>query len=47
MRILHFYRTAFPDTMGGIEQVIHQLALGASQSGIEVDVLSLSSNKVY
>ncbi len=45
MRILHFYRTAFPDTMGGIEQVIHQLALGASQSGIEVDVLSLSSDK--
>ena len=44
-RILHFYRTAFPDTMGGIEQVIHQLALGASQSGIEVDVLSLSSDK--
>ena len=45
IRVLHFYRTAFPDTMGGIEQVIHQLALGASQLGIEVDVLSLSSDK--
>jgi rhamnosyl/mannosyltransferase len=45
LRVLHFYRTAFPDSMGGIEQVIHQLALGASQIGVEVDVLSLTSNK--
>jgi glycosyltransferase involved in cell wall biosynthesis len=45
MRVLHFYRTAFPDTMGGIEQVIHQLAVGASQLGIEVDVLSLTPDK--
>ena len=31
--------------MGGIEQVIHQLAVGTSQLGFEVDVLSLSSDK--
>ncbi len=42
MRILHFYRTSYPDTMGGIEQVIHQLAMGASKKGCKVDVLSLT-----
>ena len=46
MRVLHFYRTAFPDTMGGIEQAIHQIARGASKLGVETDVLSLSSEQV-
>jgi len=26
MRVLHFYKTAFPDTMGGVEKVIDQIA---------------------
>lgn len=42
MRILHFYRTFFPDSMGGIEQVIYQLARGARKLGFDVDILSLT-----
>jgi rhamnosyl/mannosyltransferase len=34
MRILHFYKTSFPDTMGGVEQVINQIARGASKLGV-------------
>jgi glycosyltransferase involved in cell wall biosynthesis len=45
LRVLHFYKTSFPDTMGGIEQVIYQLASGSVKLGVEVDVLSLSTNK--
>ena len=45
LRVLHFYRTSFPDTMGGVEQVIFQLAKGSVNLGLEVDVLSLSKNK--
>lgn len=43
MRILHFFKTAFPETMGGIEQVIDQVARGAKKLGIESDVLSLTA----
>ena len=46
MRILHFYKTSFPSTMGGVEQVINQIASGSSKLGHEVDVLSLTSDKV-
>lgn len=42
MRILHFYKTFHPDTVGGIEQTIHQLASGLVQHGAVVDVLSLT-----
>jgi rhamnosyl/mannosyltransferase len=42
MRILHFYKTSFPDTMGGVEQVINQIARGAKKFGVETDVLSLT-----
>lgn len=46
MRVLHFYRTSFPDTMGGIEQVINQIARGTTQLGIETEVLSLTPDRV-
>lgn len=46
LRVLHFYRTAFPDTMGGIEQVIHQIAKSTARQGVKVDVLSLTPHKV-
>jgi O-antigen biosynthesis rhamnosyltransferase len=46
MRVLHFYRTSFPNTMGGIEQVINQIASGVTKLGVNVDVLSLTPNKV-
>ena len=45
LRVLHFYKTSFPDTIGGIEQVIFQLASGSVKLGVEVDVLSLSTHK--
>ena len=44
VRILHFYKTYFPDSRGGIEQFIFQLARGSTRRGIDVDVLSLSSD---
>ncbi len=46
MRVLHFYRTSFPDTMGGIEQVINQIARGAIKLGVDTDVLSLTPDRV-
>lgn len=45
MKVLHFYKTAFPDSMGGVEQVIHQIARGTSKLGIETDVLSLTPQR--
>lgn len=42
MRVLHFFKTAFPDTVGGVEQVIHHIARGANRFGIKTDVLSLT-----
>ena len=46
MRVLHFYKTSFPDTMGGVEQVINQIARGVSKLGIKTDVLSLTPEQV-
>lgn len=45
MRILHFFKTYYPDAYGGIQQAIYQLAEGAYQNGAEVEVLSLSNRK--
>jgi hypothetical protein len=47
MRILHFYKTSFPDSMGGVEQVINQIARGANKHGIQTDVLSLSPKRSH
>lgn len=44
MRVLHFFKTYFPDSYGGIEQFIYQLARGTTFRDIDVDVLSLSSD---
>lgn len=41
LRILHFYKTYFPDSFGGIEQFIFQLAHGSAKRGIDVEVLSM------
>lgn len=46
MQILHFYKTSFPDTMGGIEQAINQIARGANKLGVQTDVLSLTPEHV-
>jgi len=42
MRVLHIYKTYYPDTFGGVEQVIHQLALGARAHDIDSDILTVS-----
>lgn len=42
MRILHVYKTYYPDSYGGIEQVIYQLCHGCLQRGIESDVFTFS-----
>lgn len=46
LRVLHFFKTSIPDTMGGVEQVIHQIARGASKLGVHTDVLSLTPKLV-
>ncbi|MEB0075958.1 glycosyltransferase family 4 protein [Pseudomonas sp. CCI3.2] len=42
IKVLHFFKTYYPDTMGGIEQVIFQIAEGGTRHGFESEVLSLS-----
>ncbi len=42
MRVLHFFKTYWPDTFGGVERTIHAIAKGVAKYGIESDVLSLS-----
>jgi O-antigen biosynthesis rhamnosyltransferase len=42
LRVLHFYKTYFPESFGGVEQFIYQLALGGSRRGIDTQVLSLT-----
>jgi len=42
MRILHVYRTYFPDPPGGIQEVIRQLCLATKTQGIESRVFTLS-----
>jgi len=42
MRVLHFFKTYWPDTFGGVERTIHALAKGCRDYGIQADVLALS-----
>jgi len=42
MRVLHFFKTYWPDTFGGVERTIHAIAKGTAKYGVESDVLSLS-----
>ncbi|MCK8687421.1 glycosyltransferase family 4 protein [Pseudomonas umsongensis] len=44
MRVLHFFKTYYPDTTGGIEQVIFQLCQGTRRLGVESQVLTISQN---
>lgn len=41
-KVLHFFKTYYPQTMGGIEQVIFQLAEGSIAHGHQAEVLYLS-----
>ena len=42
MRVLHVYKSYYPDSFGGIEQVIFQLARGLRALGAESRILTLS-----
>lgn len=45
MRVLHFYKTYYPDSVGGIEQTIRQMCVGTGRLGVTNAVLSLSREK--
>lgn len=42
MKVLHVYRTYFPDSQGGLEEVIRQICLGAGEQGVVSRVFTLS-----
>lgn len=42
MKVLHFYKTYYPHSYGGVEQVIYQLAECGSDDGVDAHVLSLN-----
>ncbi len=45
MKVLHFYRTYYPDSFGGVEQVIRQMMEGSSRIGVDAELLTLTRNK--
>ena len=45
-RILHVTRTYYPDTKGGIEEVIRQIAINTKNLGFETRVFTLSKNSI-
>lgn len=42
MRVLHVYRTYFPDPQGGMQEAIRQIALATRAHGVEARVFTLS-----
>jgi len=46
MRVLHFFKTYWPDSFGGMERAIHAIACGTARLGVEPTVLSLSRDPV-
>lgn len=45
MRVLHFYKTYYPDSWGGVEQAIRQICVGTGRLGITNEVLTLTRNQ--
>ncbi len=44
MRVLHVYRTYFPDTQGGLEETIRQICVNTQERGAEHRVLALTKD---
>lgn len=44
MKVLHVVSTFYPDTKGGIEEVIRQICINSKFNGVESRVFTLSSN---
>jgi rhamnosyl/mannosyltransferase len=48
MKVLHIYRTCYPETKGGLEQAIRFICKGCIEHGVESTILTLGSeNKEY
>jgi len=45
VKVLHFYKTSKPDSIGGVEQLIDQIASGTAKLGIDTEVLSLTKER--
>lgn len=46
MRVLHVYKTYFPDSYGGLEQTINQICLASKKHGVDNRIFTLSSKPV-
>lgn len=46
INVLHFYKTFYPDSYGGVEQVIYQLVETGASHSISSEVLSISKRDV-
>ncbi|MZI95808.1 glycosyltransferase [Vibrio sp. CAIM 722] len=46
MKVLQIYRTCYPETKGGVEQVIRFIASGTRSLGVETKILTLSDNDI-
>jgi len=46
MRVLHVYRTFFPDTQGGLEEVVRQICKNTVAEGVESRVFCLSPKPI-
>jgi len=44
VRVLHFYKLAYPQSIGGVEQVVHEIAAGCAGRNLIIDVLALSKD---
>lgn len=44
IKVLHVYRTYFPDTQGGAQEAIRQICLNTSRNGIENRIFTPSTN---
>lgn len=44
MRVLHVFKTYYPDSLGGVEQVIRQLSTATAQLGVTNRIFTLSRN---
>src|SRR5450830_811618 len=42
MRVLHFYKTYYPESWGGVEQVIRQMCVATARLGVTNEVLTLT-----
>ena len=43
MKVLHVYRTYFPDTQGGVQEVVRQISLGTSALGVSNRIFAPST----